>query len=122
MSPIINATGIQFFAEYLELYRVLFIGHSAKFTLPCAIITTINNSTINVFAESRTLGIKTALGKAPSAVESVNFAKCHRRHSTKFVCVFFLFSPNPNFLYYVHTVSGPTCLIWRISQTICYNY
>jgi hypothetical protein len=95
MSPIINATGIQFFVEYLELYRVLFIGHSVKFTLPCAIITTINNSTINVFAESRTLGIKTALGKAPSAVESVNFAKCHRRHSTKFVCVFFSFFTQP---------------------------
>jgi hypothetical protein len=76
-------TGIRPFAECRSLCPVLFIGHSAKKTLPRAALGKVLRSVKSLFTECRTLGTtkhstktplssvkhstKTALGKGPLA-------------------------------------------------------
>jgi hypothetical protein len=69
-------TGIRAFAECRRLCRVLFIGHSAKKTLPSAALGKVLRSVKSLFTECRTLGTakhsaKTAL---PSVKHSANMA------------------------------------------------
>jgi hypothetical protein len=71
-----NTTGIQLFAECRRLCRVLFIGHSAKPSLPSAALGKVLRSVNSLFTECRTLGTskhsaKTAL---PSVKHSANMA------------------------------------------------
>jgi hypothetical protein len=90
-------TGIRLFAECRWLCRVLFIGHSAKPTLPSAALSKVLRSVKILFTECGTLGTpqhsaktalprvrhstKRALGKGPlAAVYSWRpsvFAECH---------------------------------------------
>jgi hypothetical protein len=61
MNPVINfpltyTTGIRTFAECRRLCRVLFIGHSAKQTLPSAALGKVLRSVKSWFTECRTLG------------------------------------------------------------------
>jgi hypothetical protein len=51
-----NTTGIQLFAECLALYRVHFVGHSAKLALPSAALGDIVLSAKTMFTERATLG------------------------------------------------------------------
>jgi hypothetical protein len=76
-------TGIRAFAECQTLYRVLFLGHSAKKPLPRAAFDKVLLSVTSSFTKCRTLGTEThsaktylpsdehsakmALGKGPSA-------------------------------------------------------
>jgi hypothetical protein len=78
-----NTTGIWAFAECRRLCRVLFIGHSAKKTLPSTALGKVLRSVKSLFTECRTLGTekhsantalpsgkhsaKMTLGKGPSA-------------------------------------------------------
>jgi hypothetical protein len=78
-----STTGIWAFAECRRLCRVLFIGHSAKKTLPSTALGKVPHSVKSLFTECRTLGTtkhpaktslpsgkhsaKTALGKGPLA-------------------------------------------------------
>jgi hypothetical protein len=69
-------TGIRAFAECRRLCRVLFIGHSAKKTLPSAALGKVLRSVKSLFTECRTLGTskhsaKTAL---PSFKHLANMA------------------------------------------------
>jgi hypothetical protein len=48
--------GIRLFAECRRLCRVLFIGHSAKPTLPSAALGKVLRSVNSLFTECRTLG------------------------------------------------------------------
>jgi hypothetical protein len=67
-------TGIRAFAECRWLCRVLFIGHSAKKTLPSAALGKVLRSVKSLFTECRTLG--TAKHLAKTALPSV-------KHSAK---------------------------------------
>jgi hypothetical protein len=78
-----NTTGIRGFAECWPLYRVPFVGHSAKKALPSAALGKVRLSATSLFTECWTLGTgrhsaktrlpsvkhsaKEALGKGPSA-------------------------------------------------------
>jgi hypothetical protein len=61
-----DTTGIRAFAECRRLCRVLFIGHSAKTTLPSATLGKVLRSVKRLFTERRTLG--TAKHSAKSAL------------------------------------------------------
>jgi hypothetical protein len=61
-------TGIRAFAECQRLCRVLFIGHSAKKTLPSAALGKVLRSVKSLFTECRTLG--TAKHSAKTALPS----------------------------------------------------
>jgi hypothetical protein len=72
----IFTTGIRAFAECRRLCRVIFIGHSAKQTLPSTALGNVLRSVKSWFTECRTLGTtkhsaKTAL---PSVKHSANMA------------------------------------------------
>jgi hypothetical protein len=76
MFEVADTTGIWAFAECRRLCRVLFIGHSAKKTLPSAALGIVLRSIKSLFSECRTLGTekhsaKTAL---PSGKHSAKMA------------------------------------------------
>jgi hypothetical protein len=67
-------TGIRLFAECSWLFRVLFVGHSAKQSFSSAPLGKILLSVTNMFTESRTLGIDRHSAKTslPSLKHSTN--------------------------------------------------
>jgi hypothetical protein len=76
VKPFMLTTGIRLFAECRRLCRVLFIGHSAKPSLPRAALGKLLRSVNSLFTDCRTLGTakhsaKTAL---PSVKHSANMA------------------------------------------------
>jgi hypothetical protein len=73
VSPVVT-TGIRLFAECRRLCRVLFIGHSAKPTLPSATLGKVLRSVKILFTECGTLG--TAQHSAKTALPRV-------KHSAK---------------------------------------
>jgi hypothetical protein len=133
-------TGIRAFTECQQLCQVLFIGHSAKPTLPRAALDKVLRSVKILFTECRTLGTakhsaktalprvkhsaKMALGKGPLAAvyswRSSVFDECQilgtrqrtlcRVSSLDTRQSIFLFCL-PNFLWYVPTLCRPICII-----------
>jgi hypothetical protein len=69
-------TGIRLFAECRRLCRVLFIGHSAKSTLPRAALGRVLRSVKILFTECRALGTAKHSAKTvlPSVKHSANMA------------------------------------------------
>jgi hypothetical protein len=72
----IHTTGIRPFAECRRLCRVLFIGHSAKPTLPSAALGRVLRSVKRLFTERRALGIAkhSARTVVPRVKHSANMA------------------------------------------------
>jgi hypothetical protein len=75
-SCFILTTGIRPFAECRRLCRVLFIGHSAKPTLPSAALGRVLRSVKRLFTERRALGIAKHSAKTvvPRVKHSANMA------------------------------------------------
>jgi hypothetical protein len=120
LTKIRYTTGIRGFAECRTLYRVPFVGHSAKKTLPRAALGKVRLSVTSWFTERRTLGTgphsaktclpsvwhsaKKALGKRPSAfaesqglaivkgssLPSAKLPSAFYRHSAKHIFVFYI--------------------------------
>jgi hypothetical protein len=67
-------TGIWLFTECSTLCQVFFVGHSAKDSLPSAVLSNVLLSVTTTFTESRTLdtGRHSAKSALPSAEHSAN--------------------------------------------------
>jgi hypothetical protein len=130
-------TGIWLFAECRRLCRVLFIGHSAKPTLPSATLGKVLIYRVrdtrhspalgkDCFAESQTLGkegsrqrvvsgrlqlMAVSLCRVPHIGHSAKDAlpSAFSRHSAKYIFIFLFCLPN--FLWYVPTLCRPIFII-----------
>jgi hypothetical protein len=106
----VYTTGIRAFAECRWLCRVLFIGHSAKTTLPSAALGKVLRSVKILFTECRTLGTDGSRQRAVSGrlqLTSVSLCRVSNighsakdalpsvfsRHSAKYIFIFFILSP-----------------------------